>query len=123
MKVSELPLGALGPIPRDDGGPVFAEPWQAGAFAMTVKLAETGRFTWSEWARVFGAELETARDQRPNDPASYYEHWLAALEKLLAAKELTDPGRLASLKAAWTRAYECTPHGKPVRLSEDSPSS
>lgn len=117
MKASELPLDALGPLPRDDDGPVFAEPWQAGAFAMTVKLAEAGEFTWAEWAEVFGTELETARDEQPNDPATYYEHWLAALETLLAAKGLAEPGRLASLKEAWTEAYERTPHGKPVRLA------
>ena len=116
MKASELPLDALGPLPRDEDGPVFAEPWQASAFAMAVKLAEAGSFTWSEWARAFGAELEAARDRRPNEPATYYEHWLAALEKLLARKGLAEPGRLMDLKSAWTEAYERTPHGEPVRL-------
>lgn len=116
MKASELPLDALGPLPRDEDGPVFAEPWQASAFAMTVKLAEAGAFTWNEWAQAFGAQLETAREQGPNDPAMYYEQWLVALEKLLAAKGLAEPGRLTALKSAWTEAYERTPHGKPVRL-------
>ena len=107
----------LGPLPKDDNGPIFAEPWQAGAFAMAVKLAEAGLFTWDEWAASFAAELEAARDDKPNEPASYYQHWLAALEKLLAAKGLAEPGRLAGLKAAWADAYERTPHGSPVRLS------
>lgn len=116
MKASELPLDALGPLPRDQDGPVFAEPWQATVFAMTVKLAEGGSFTWAEWGQAFGAELAAARDRSPNDPDEYYERWLAALEKLLAARGLAEPGRLAGLKAAWTEAYEYTPHGKPVRL-------
>ena len=39
-------------IPRDAEGPVFREPWEAQAFAMTVKLHEAGHFTWPEWAAV-----------------------------------------------------------------------
>lgn len=117
MNASELPADALGPLPRDDGGPVFAEPWQAEAFAITVKLAEAGHFTWPEWAQVFSAELASARERRPNDPASYYSHWLDALERLLQAKGLTDAHRLAGLKTAWAEAYAHTPHGQPVRLS------
>ena len=39
--------------------PVFAEPWQASAFAMTVALNERGLFTWSEWAETLGAELKS----------------------------------------------------------------
>lgn len=117
MKASELPSEMLGPLPRDENGPLFAEPWQAGVFAMTVKLAEAGHFTWDEWSRTLGAELEAARTERPNDPGSYYERWLSALEKLLAVKGFAEPCRLAGLKTAWTRAYERTPHGTPVRLS------
>ncbi len=30
--------------------PVFAEPWHAQVFAVTVALNEAGRFAWSEWA-------------------------------------------------------------------------
>lgn len=119
MKAYELPLNGLGPLPRDEEGPLFTEPWQATVFAMTVKLAEAGSFTWTEWAEVFGAELEAARDRRPNDPAQYYERWLAALEKLLVDRGLAEPGQLDGLKAAWTEAYERTPHGEPVRLRQE----
>jgi hypothetical protein len=42
-------LAELPPLPRDEGGPVFAEPWQAQAFALAVRLSEQGYFTWKEW--------------------------------------------------------------------------
>jgi hypothetical protein len=36
------PLAALPRLPRDKGGPVFAEPWEAQAFALALKLSEQG---------------------------------------------------------------------------------
>jgi len=110
-------LAALGRIPRDEGGPVFAEPWQAQAFALAVKLSEAGHFTWKEWAASLAAEIAAAAARgEPDDGSHYYDHWLAALEKLVAAKGLTDPNALAERKEAWADAYRHTPHGKPVEL-------
>ena len=104
-------------IPRDADGPVFAEPWQAQAFALAVKLSERGHFTWKEWAAVLAAELKAAADRgEPDDGSRYYEHWLAALERLVAEKGLTDAAALAVRKDAWADAYRHTPHGKPVEL-------
>src|SRR6202011_4072721 len=115
-------LAALPRLPRDDGGPVFAEPWQAQAFALAVKLSEQGHFTWTEWAAALGAELKAAADRGEADDGShYYAHWLAALERLVTEKGLTDRAALAARKAAWADAYEHTPHGKPVELAVDSP--
>ena len=51
-------LAALLQLPRDTGGPVFAEPREAQAFALAVKLSEDGHFTCSEWAATLGAQLE-----------------------------------------------------------------
>ena len=80
-------FGALPQLPRDAGGPVFAEPWQAQAFALAVKLSEQGHFTWKEWAATLAEELKAAADRgEPDDGSHYYEHWLAALERLVAAK-------------------------------------
>lgn len=110
-------LAALPRIPRDEEGPVFAEPWQAQAFALAVKLSEAGHFTWKEWAAALAAELQAAADRgEPDDGSRYYEYWLAALEKLAAAKGLTDFAALAERKEAWADAYRHTPHGKPVEL-------
>jgi len=110
-------LAALPPLPRDEGGPVFSEPWQAQAFALAVKLSEQGLFTWSEWAETFGAELKAAADRGESDDGShYYEHWLAALERLVTAKGLADRAALDRRKQDWAEAYQHTPHGKPVEL-------
>jgi nitrile hydratase accessory protein len=111
-------LAALPRIPRDEGGPVFAEPWQAQAFALAVKLSEQGHFTWKEWATALAEELRAAAiSGEPDDGSHYYEHWLAALESLVTAKGLSDPAALVTRKEAWADAYRHTPHGKPVELS------
>lgn len=102
---------------RDQGGAVFAEPWQAQAFALAVKLSEQGHFTWKEWAAALAHELDAAaRRGEPDDGSRYYEHWLAALEKLVTAKGLTDATALGARKEAWAAAYRNTPHGQPVEL-------
>ena len=106
MKLADSPG-----LPRDADGPVFAEPWEAQAFAMAVKLNEGGIFTWVEWAAVLGAEIHGS-PQRP-----YYESWLAALEHLVEAKGvMTAPERLSRVEA-WDRAARATPHGQPIVLS------
>jgi nitrile hydratase accessory protein len=106
---------ALPGLPRDAGGPVFAEPWQAQAFALAVHLSEAGAFTWPEWAAALAAELAS---DPADDGARYYDHWVAALERLAAAKGLSAPPELAQRKAAWADAYRHTPHGKPVELTK-----
>jgi nitrile hydratase accessory protein len=99
------------------GAPVFAEPWQASAFALAVRLAEEGRFTWPEWTAVLAAELAAAaRRGEPDDGSRYYEYWVSALERLVIAKGLAEPAALAERKAAWAEAYRHTPHGRPVEL-------
>ncbi len=91
--------------------PVFAEPWEAQAFAMAVKLAEAGHFTWNEWAEALGAEIAAHPDQ------SYYGNWLAALERLVERKGLTNPTERLRRIEAWDRAAKATPHGQPIELS------
>jgi len=114
-------LADLPRLPRDEGGPVFAEPWQAQAFAMAVKLSEQGYFTWKEWAEALAAELKAAADRgEPDDGTHYYEHWLVTLERLVTDKRLTDPAALLERKEAWADAYRHTPHGKPVVLKKDA---
>jgi nitrile hydratase accessory protein len=104
-------------LPRDEGGPVFAEPWQAQAFALAVKLSEQGHFTWKEWAAELASELDAAAKRgEPNDGSHYYDHWLAALEHLVQAKGLLDGAALVERKEAWADAYRHTPHGKPIEL-------
>ena len=104
---------ALPGIPRDAEGPVFAEPWQAQAFALAVQLNAEGAFSWSEWAQALSRELAT---DPTDDGSRYYHHWVAALERLSADHDLAGASELAERKAAWADAYRRTPHGKPIEL-------
>ena len=110
----------VGSIPRDDGGPVFREPWEAQAFAMALALHERGLFTWTEWAATIAEEIKRA--QAAGDPdtgETYYRHWLNALERLVAEKGVTDRNTLARYREAWDHAADRTPHGKPIELTPD----
>ena len=109
-----MQLGTLSHLPRDNSGPVFAEPWQAQAFALTVQLHKQGAFTWTEWASALSAQLHGP--DHGGGGEQYYAAWLAALEALTVAKGLVDTPALATRKADWAHAYEHTPHGKPVVL-------
>jgi nitrile hydratase accessory protein len=112
-EISALLPGPLAGQPRDETGPVFAEPWQAQAFALAVQLSEAGYFTWTEWSETLGAELRAGGE---DDGTRYYESWLRALERLSLAKGLTDTATLDTRIAAWADAYRRTPHGRPVEL-------
>lgn len=110
-------FASLPGLPHEDDEPVFAEPWQAQAFALAVRLSATGYFTWTEWADALAEQLKCAVDRgEPDDGSRYYEHWLAALERLVTEKQLTDAAALQERKEAWADAYHHTPHGQPVEL-------
>jgi nitrile hydratase accessory protein len=107
-------------IPHDNDGPVFREPWEAQAFAMALALHERGVFSWSEWAAALADEIKRA--QAAGDPdtgETYYSHWLAALEKLVADKGVTTAEILHRYRDAWDHACDRTPHGKPIELCPD----
>jgi len=107
-------------IPCDAEGPVFREPWEAQAFAMALALHERGVFTWNEWAATLGEEIKRA--QAAGDPdtgETYYRHWLNTLERLVAAKGVTDATTLARYRDAWDHAADRTPHGKPIELKPE----
>jgi nitrile hydratase accessory protein len=108
---------AIPGISSDSAGPVFGEPWEAQAFAITLALHRRGLFTWIEWSARLAAEIKRA--QATGDPdtgETYYRHWLAALERLLADKGLNDQGALARYRDAWKRAADRAPHGTPIEL-------
>ena len=112
----DLPLDLLPALPRDAEGPVFAAPWEAQAFAMAVELNARGAFTWKEWSEALGREIAAGTASGGDDGSRYYEHWLAALERLVTEKRLTSGMELAARKAAWKAAAETTPHGEPILL-------
>lgn len=114
-------LSKLPNLPRDDDAPVFAEPWQAQAFALAVRLSAQGHFTWTEWTAALAAALKAACERgEPDDGSRYNHHWLKALENFVAAKRLSDPATMLARKEAWAEAYRHTPHGKPVELGNGS---
>ena len=111
-------LAASPGLPRSpEGAPVFAEPWQAQAFAMTVHLHTRGVFTWTEWAESLSAEVH--RPGRADDGSDYFHSWVAALAGLLERKGLADREVVEALRESWQRAAEATPHGAPIELSND----
>ena len=98
--------------------PIFAEPWQAQAFAMVLQLHQRGLFTWPEWAAALSAQIVRAQAQGDADLGdTYYQHWLAALEGLVAAKGATTDAELSRYASAWDQAADRTPHGQPITLS------
>lgn len=109
---------ALPRLPKDAEGPVFAEPWEAQAFALALQLHAQGAFAWTEWAEALSRRLGAAGAQ--DDGSRYYEHWLATLEDLVQAKQLADGPELAARKDAWEDAYRHTPHGRPIELRRES---
>ena len=113
------PIAALPGLPQDADGPVFAEPWQAHAFAMAVSLHQKGLFTWTEWAQALAARIAAALAEGDADLGdTYYHHWLAALETLVAAKGASTADELATYRRAWDHAADRTPHGQPIELAE-----
>jgi nitrile hydratase accessory protein len=108
---------AVPSIPRDDEGPVFRAPWEAQAFAMALTLHDRGLFTWTEWAATLADQIRRA--QAAGDPdtgETYYQHWLATLERLVAEKGVTTVDTLHRYRDAWDHAADRTPHGLPIEL-------
>ena len=104
-------------IPRDADGPVFREPWEAQAFAMALALHARGLFSWNEWAAALAAEIKRAQAAGDADTGdTYYRHWLATLERLIADKGVATPDTLHRYRDAWDHAADRTPHGSPIVL-------
>jgi nitrile hydratase accessory protein len=104
-------------IPRDADGPVFREPWEAQAFAMALALHARGLFSWNEWAAALADEIRRAQASGdPDTGETYYRHWLATLERLIADKGVATAKTLHRYRDAWDHAADRTPHGSPIEL-------
>lgn len=115
--IERAALDSMPGLPKDRDGPVFAEPWQAQAFALTVRLHEAGHFSWPEWVSYLSREIAAPASADAGGPETvYYLQWLAALERLVADKGLASAAALAERKAAWRSAHEATAFGQPVAL-------
>lgn len=120
MTIAQEQLAALPRLPHDADGPVFAEPWQAQAFAMTLALHERGLFSWPEWAQALAAQISAAQVAGDADLGdTYYHHWLTALETLVAHKGASSSEELVRYQQAWDHAADRTPHGQPVVLAPE----
>ena len=110
-----------------DDGPVFREPWQAHAFALTVTLHQRGLFTWPEWTQALAQQIVAAQAGGDADLGdTYYLHWLTALEALVDAKGASSAAELHRHQSAWDHAADRTPHGRPIELRPedfDSPAA
>lgn len=112
MSVAPLPHQ---PMAGDES--VFREPWEAHAFALAVSLHQKGLFSWTEWAAALAAQIARAQAHGDADLGdTYYRHWLAALESLVAEKGASSAQELDRYREAWDRAADRTPHGQPIEL-------
>ena len=107
-------------LPGREGEPVFAEPWQAVAFATVVQLNHAGVFTWADWVAPF-SRIVSRDPQRADEDSdtAYYRQWLTALEHMLAERGVLSPCDIAETGEHWRRSYLHTPHGQPVTLCRD----
>jgi len=111
---------ALPDLPQDAEGMVFREPWEAQAFAMALALYDHGVFTWSEWAAMLADEIRSAQaGGDPDTGETYYRHWLATLERMVAEKGVASTETLHRYRDAWDHAADRTPHGQPIALQPE----
>ncbi len=121
----EAPMSArvresLDAIPESQRNPVFEEPWQAQAFAITLALHRKGLFTWNEWAETLGREIKAAQAQGDPDAGNtYYQHWLRAIESIVRDKGVATDETLHRYQEAWHHAADRTPHGNPIVLAPE----
>ena len=119
MNAAAVDLQVLPLLPRDVEGPVFKAPWEAHAFAMTLKLHERGVFTWAEWAAALSHAIAVAQAAGDADLGdTYYRHWLAALEAMVSSKQVSSADELKLYQADWDHAADRTPHGQPIVLAQ-----
>jgi nitrile hydratase accessory protein len=111
---------ALDAVPAGELSPQFTEPWEAQVFAIALALHKRGVFTWQEWATALGREIREAQGRGdPDSGATYYRHWLAAIERLVRQKGITNEQTLLYYREAWHKAADRTPHGEPILLTAE----
>jgi nitrile hydratase accessory protein len=94
--------------PGGDGEAAFREPWELRAFALAVAAYHAGQYEWSEFQLSLIASIrrwEAEGAEEGSEPWSYYEHWLTALETVLAGNGLLSEANLDER----TRAVLATP--------------
>ncbi|WNJ87924.1 nitrile hydratase accessory protein [Bosea sp. 685] len=89
--VTEL-MGKPETPPRENGTLCFSHEWERTAFGIALALARQGHFEWDDFRASLINEIGAWEAAHPDDRSSwnYYELWLAALEKSVAAAGLAD---------------------------------
>jgi len=88
-------------LPRKNGELVFSAPWEGRVFAMAIALHGEGTYPWEEFRHRLIAEVNSA-DCKSGAGSDYYEHWLAAFEKLLLEKGIMTRTEFECRKAEFT---------------------
>ena len=114
------PLDIDGPTapPRANGELVFAEPWQSRAFGMAVTLYDSGAFTWPQFQAALVARIAAWEAAPPTGECwNYYQHWLGALEDVLAGDGTVAADEISRRAAALAQRPaghdHPHPHGEP----------
>ena len=102
------------------GQRAFDQPWELRAFAMAVAAYHNGQYEWSEFQLSLIEAIKQWEQGDSGEPWSYYEHWLTALETVLAGSGALSEAALDER----TRAVLGTPrnanhheaHGEPVAI-------
>ncbi len=82
--------------------PVFAQPWEARAFALAVQLHADGHFTWPEFSQSLSEVIADSCED------SYYRDWLRALERILHQKRIVNSQEISTVIAT---IHSSLPHG------------
>lgn len=110
--VRDLPVG-----PADRS---FERPWELRAFAIAVAAYHSGQYEWSEFQLSLARSIKAWEDAGGAEPWAYYEHWLEALETVLAGSgALSDAGlddRTRAALAVPKTANHHEAHREPVMI-------
>jgi nitrile hydratase accessory protein len=93
---AQLAIDGPAAPPRANGELLFAAPWESRAFGMAVSLYDAGAFAWPDFQAALIARIAEWEAHPGDRPWNYYQHWLGALEDLLArdasvlAREVTE---------------------------------
>jgi nitrile hydratase accessory protein len=86
----------------DMDAPTFDADWQRRAFGVAVALSEFGHYPWDAFQKELIAAIAEweAKPEDEQDDWKYYDHWLAALERVLVEHDLVAENELRALLAA-----------------------
>jgi nitrile hydratase accessory protein len=80
-------------LPAELGERAFEQPWELRAFAIAVAAYHNGQYEWSEFQLALIDAIKKWEHGGP-EPWSYYQHWLTALETVLAGSGLLSEAAL-----------------------------